>query len=212
MNDGNGAAGTDYDVDEAMDAIGAEADRSETETVLIRHIAEAEAEIATLKEQVLRAMAETENVRRRAAKEAQDARLYGVDKIARDLLGVADSLASAVSAVPADVKDTLEGPLKGVVDGIAMTEKALHDALARHNVKPFGLAGDKFDPNLHQAVAQIPSGEPAGTLAQVFQTGWVIADRTLRAAMVAVSLGPQTAAAPQVEAETPPGSIADLKA
>jgi molecular chaperone GrpE len=152
-----------------------------------RTVADVEAEMAQLKDQLLRAVADAQNAQRRAEREAADARVYSIDRFAKDLLGVADHLGRALAAVSAEQR--ADAAMKTVLDGVAMTETALIDVFGRHGLKRVGAKGEKFDPNLHQAVAQIPSDAPAGAIADVFQPGYTLGDRTLRAAMVAVSLG-----------------------
>jgi len=152
-----------------------------------RTVESVEAEMAQMKDQLLRALAETENARRRAERESGDARVYAIDRFAKDLLAVADHLGRALAAVSEEQR--ADAAMQTLLDGVAMTETALIDAFGRHGLKRVGAKGEKFDPNLHQAVAQIPSDAPAGSIADVFQPGYTLGDRTLRAAMVAVSLG-----------------------
>jgi len=154
-----------------------------------RTVADVEAELAQVKDQMLRALAETENARRRAEREAAEGRIYAIDRFARDLLAVADNLGRALQAISPEQRAAADESLKTVIDGVEMTERALIEIFGRHGLKRVGARGDKFDPNLHQAVAQIPSDAPAGAIADVFQPGYVLGERTLRAAMVAVSLG-----------------------
>ncbi len=162
-------------------------------------IAELEAALAAAKDDHLRALAEVENTRRRGEKQAQDARVYAIDRFAGDLLPVADTLARALDAITPENRASLDEATRTLLDGVAMTERALIDAMGRHNLKRIGAKGDKFDPNLHQAVAQIPSDQPAGAIAEVMQPGYVLGERTLRAAMVAVSLGQSASAPPAAE-------------
>lgn len=186
------------------------------EASLEERLATAEALAEGLRDQLLRALAEGENTRRRAQKETADARAYAIDKFARDLLSVADNLGRALAALSPEARASAGESFAGLITGIEMTEKELAAVLERHGVKRIGAAGDRFDPNLHQAVAQVASEQPAGTLAQVFQPGYTIGDRTLRAAMVTVSTGAPAAtpaaavAEPAPDAE--PGSVTDLKA
>lgn len=151
-----------------------------------------EAEVAKARDDMLRALAEVENTRRRAERQAQEARVYAIDKFARDLLPIADTLTRALAAAPADVDEAT----KNVLAGIELTERTLVETFARHGLKRVGAKGDAFDPNLHQAVAQQPSDQPANTVLEVLQHGYVLGDRTLRAAMVLVSAGPAASAAP----------------
>lgn len=151
-----------------------------------------EAEKLDMKDQLLRARAEMENVRKRAERKVADERVYAIEKFARDLLGVADNLSRALTALSPEARVDLSDAGKSLLAGIELTEKELIAALSRHGVTIVdAIAGTEFDPNVHQAVAQIPSDQAEGTIAEPFQTGWKIGDRTLRAAMVAVSTGPQ---------------------
>lgn len=169
-----------------------------------RTVADVEAELAQLKDQLLRAVADAQNAQRRAERDAADARVYSIDRFARDLLGVADHLGRALAAVSPEQR--ADAGMKTLLDGVAMTETALIEAFGRHGLKRVGAKGEKFDPNLHQAVAQIPSDAPAGAIADVFQPGYTLGDRTLRAAMVAVSLG-----AAANESPPPSSSGIDIK-
>ena len=165
-------------------------------------------EIAALKDQLLRALAESENVRRRAAREAQDTRAYAIDRFAKDLLPIADSLEKAIDVIPPEEREAA-GSLHTLVEGVELTMKLMVETFARHGLRRIGAKGDAFDSNLHQAVAQIPSDAPAGSVAEVFQPGWVLAERTLRPAMVAVSAG-GAASAPPSGGQPPEGKI-DIK-
>ena len=139
----------------------------------------------------MRAIAEIDNVRKRAARETADARVFAIERFAGDLLSVSDNLSRAMEVLSNDEREALSEAGKSLMGGIEMTQKELHTVLARHGVTAVDAApGASFDPNLHQAVSQIPSDQPSGTIAQCFQTGWKIGERTLRAAMVAVSTGP----------------------
>jgi molecular chaperone GrpE len=165
-------------------------------------IAALEAELAKAKDDHLRALAEIENTRRRAEKAAADARVYAIDRFAGDLLPVADTLTRAIQALGPEALAALDEAMRGLVDGVGMTERVLLEAFARHGLKRVGARGDKFDPNLHQAVAQFPSADvPSGAVAEVMAPGYVLGERTLRAAMVAVSLG-----AAANEPDDPPAS------
>lgn len=154
-------------------------------------IALLEAEKADMNGQILRLLADLDNTRKRADRQVSEARVYAIEKFAADLLSVADNLARALDALPESERAGLTDAGKNLLGGIEMTAKELHTALGRNGVQPVEAApGSPFDPNIHQAVAQIPSDQPAGTIAQLFQPGWKIGERTLRAAMVAVSTGP----------------------
>ncbi len=148
-----------------------------------------EEEVASLNDRILRLAAEVENTRRRGEREKADASRYAIAGFARDLLNVYDTFERALAAAPAE-GDTNAETISGFVTGVTMTERALAAALERHGVRKIDPKGEKFDPNLHQAVAQAPApGVPAGFVAQTAQPGFVIGDRVLRAAMVIVSTG-----------------------
>lgn len=147
-------------------------------------------ELANTKDQALRAMAETENVKRRAEREVANAKLYGIERFAADILAVHDNMARALLTLDGKAKEDMGENAKNLLDGIELTEKDLMAVLARHGIKAVPGKGTKFNPNFHQAVAQIPSDEEKGYVAEVMQTGFTIGERTLRAAMVAVSTGP----------------------
>ncbi len=152
-------------------------------------LAAAEVEIAELKDRLLRAMAETENVRRRAERDRAETAKYGIASFARDLLSVADNLRRAISMVPEDGRDGDE-TLASLVEGVELTERELLGVLERYGIRPIDPMGEKFDHNWHQAVMQLdePSSAP-GTVVQVMQIGYAIQDRLLRPAMVAVAKG-----------------------
>ncbi|ACT60782.1 nucleotide exchange factor GrpE [Hirschia baltica] len=153
-------------------------------------IAELEAETNALKDQLVRTMADMENLRKRTEKQVADSRIYAVEKFAGDLLSVSDNMTRALGAVSDEAKAALSEQGQSLLAGIEMTQKELHAAFARNGVVAIDAApGASFDPNLHQAISQIPSDQPNGTVAETFQSGWKIGDRTLRAAMVAVSSG-----------------------
>ena len=153
------------------------------------------AENVELKDRVLRALADVENMRRRSERESADAKAYAVTSFARDLLTVADNLARALENVPAEARDAGESALKTLVEGVELTARELQAVLGRHGVKKLEPQGEKFDPNFHQAMFEIPDeASPAGTVTQVVQSGWKIGDRVLRPALVGVSKGgPKTA-------------------
>lgn len=152
-------------------------------------VAELELEMANLKDQALRAMAEADNVKKRAEREVAAAKVYGVERFATDVLSVVDNLGRALMTLDGKAKEDMGDNAKNLLDGIELTEKNLMAILARHGIKAVPGKGSKFDPNVHQAVAQIPSDEEKGHVAEVMQVGFTIGERTLRAAMVAVSTG-----------------------
>ena len=121
----------------------------------------------------------------------QNAKLYGVEKFAGEVLSVYDNLTRALHTIDGQAKEELGENARTLVEGIELTEKNLTSVLARYGVKPVPGVGEKFDPNVHQAVANIPHPEvEKGHVAAVMQQGFTIGERTLRAAMVAVSTGP----------------------
>lgn len=148
-----------------------------------------ELELANLKDQALRAMADAENVKKRAAREVAAAKTYGIERFAVDVLSVSDNLSRALLTVDGKARDEMGENAKNLISGIELTEKELMAVLARHGITSVPGKGAKFDPNVHQAVAQVASGEDKGNVAEVMQTGFKLGDRTLRAAMVAVSTG-----------------------
>ena len=153
-------------------------------------IAVLEAEKADLKDKLLRLMADMENLRRRTEREMADARTYAVANFARDMLNVADNVRRAIESVPAEASRSAEGAFKGLIEGIDLTERDLLKTLERHGVKKLEPQGQKFDPNLHQAMFEVPNPEvPNGTVVQVVQSGYVIGERVLRPALVGVAKG-----------------------
>ena len=156
-------------------------------------IEELEAELAALKDKALRAMADAENVKKRAEREVAAAKTYGIERFAVDMLSVHDNLSRALLNLDGKAKEDMGKNAQNLLDGIELTEKDLILTLSRHGVKAVPGVGSKFDPNVHQAVAQIPSDEEKGNVATVMQNGFTLGDRTLRAAMVAVSTGPAKA-------------------
>ena len=153
-------------------------------------VAELEFEVGALKDKLLRALADMENVRRRAERQTAEERTYAIERFARDMLSVSDNFARALEAVDAAALAEMSEKGRSLFDGVAMTHKELHAVFARHGVKAVSAApGDAFNPHIHEAVTQIPSPHPKGTIAQTFAPGWTIGDRVLRAAMCAVSAG-----------------------
>jgi molecular chaperone GrpE len=155
------------------------------------------AENADLKDRLLRLAAEMENVRKRMSREIDDTRTYAITKFARDMLTATDSLSRAMLVLPAETRDTADGPLKSLIDGIELTEREMQRLLAVHGVKPIEAEGQKFDPHKHQAMFEVPDPtRPEGTVVQVVQTGYAIGERVLRPAMVGVAKGGPAFAAP----------------
>jgi molecular chaperone GrpE len=145
-------------------------------------------EIARLKDQVLRALAETENTRRRLTKEVEDAGKYAIGSFAKEILVVSDNFARALEAVPKDKAE--DETLKNLVVGIEATERQLQTVLERFGIKKIDPTDQPFDPNFHRVMMEIEDlSKPAGTVVQVLQAGYVIHGRLLREALVAVSKG-----------------------
>jgi molecular chaperone GrpE len=149
-------------------------------------IAALNAENVDLKDRLLRALAEAENVRRRGERERADATQYAVTKFARDMLTIADNFARALSHLPQAVREAADPQVKAVIDGVEATERQLLQNLQTHGIKQIDTSDGKFDPNFHQAVAEVP-GSPPGSIVNVVQTGYTIGDRLLRPAMVTVA-------------------------
>jgi len=146
------------------------------------------AEAADLKDRLLRALADAENTRRRAERDKQDASQYAVTKFARDMLQIADNFARALAACPPELREAADPQVKAVLDGVEATERQLLGVLERHGVKPIDTADAKFDPNFHQAIAEVAgNGKPGGSIVDVVQSGYMIGDRLLRPAMVTVA-------------------------
>lgn len=174
-----------------------------------------EAEIAELKDKLLRTLAEMENLRRRHTRELDEARKYAMTGFARDLLDVADNMRRALAAVPEGARQENE-LVSNLLAGVELTERTLLNAFDKHGVQKVAPArGEKFDHNRHQAMFEMPTDDlPPGHIAEVMQTGWIIADRLLRPAMVGVSKAApqQAAAAPANDIAAPRGSSVDTKA
>ena len=149
-------------------------------------LAAAQAEVASLKDQLLRQIAETENVRRRLEREKQDAGAYAVTSFARDILAVADNLRRALDSVPEAAR--ADPAVANVITGIEMTEREVFNVFNKYGIAPIEALGQKLDPNKHQAMLEIPTNEvEPGTVVQVLQSGFLIKDRLLRPALVAVA-------------------------
>jgi molecular chaperone GrpE len=145
---------------------------------------------AEFKDKLLRALAEMENLRRRTEREITDARVYGISAFARDILAVADNMQRALQALDAELREKADAGVKALLDGVELTERELLKVLDKHGIKKFEPMGEKFDPNLHQAMFQVEdTSRAAGTVAQVVQPGYMIGDRVLRPALVAVARG-----------------------
>jgi molecular chaperone GrpE len=154
---------------------------------------------AEYKDKLLRVLAEMENLRRRTEREIGDTRAYAISAFARDILAVADNMERALQALDAEIREKADTSVKALLDGVELTERELHKVLEKHGVKKLEPMGEKFDPNLHQAMFELQdTSRPAGTVAQVVQPGYKIGERILRPALVAVAKG-----GPKPTAEAP---------
>ncbi len=148
------------------------------------------AENADAKDKLLRTLAEMENLRRRTEREVADAKIYGVTSLARDMLVFADNLTRALESLPAETREKADAAAKAFIEGIELTQKDFQSRLARHGIKKLDPQGSKFDPNLHEALFEIPDESvPSGTVLQVVEGGYAIGDRVLRPAKVGISKG-----------------------
>jgi molecular chaperone GrpE len=148
-----------------------------------------EAELAEAKAAVMYAQAETQNVRRRFEKEAQDAKTYAATAFARDVLSVADNLTRALSVIPPELRE--DDKMKGLVVGLEATGRELDSVFARHGISKIVAMGEALDPNRHQAMMEVPSADQEpGTIVQEIQSGYMIRDRLLRPALVGVAKKP----------------------
>jgi molecular chaperone GrpE len=151
---------------------------------------ELRAENADLKDRVLRAMAETENLRKRAEREKAEATLYAATNFARDLLSVGDSLSKALEIMDEEARVNADESTRNFIEGIELTRRELLNSFQKHGIVEVNPVDEKFDPNFHQAMFEVPgSGKPNGTVVQVVQTGYKIGERVLRPALVGVAKG-----------------------
>ena len=197
-NNGPDTAAETAATDAAQDAAspGTEAEVDPIETL--------KAENAELRDRFLRLAAEMDNLRRRTERELKDAKAYAVTAFARDMLSVSDNLRRALEALPDEARAAADTGLSALVEGVEMTERGMLTTLERHGVRRIDAEGQKFDPNFHQAMFEIPNADvPNNTVVQVVQAGYAIGDRVLRPAMVGVAKG-----GPKAEAN---GDAADAK-
>ncbi|WP_375287408.1 nucleotide exchange factor GrpE [Sphingomonas sp.] len=152
-------------------------------------IADLENQLAEAKQQTLYAQADIQNVRRRAEKDAADARSYAATAFARDVLSVHDNLERALAAIPAELRE--DEKMKGLVTGLEATGRELVSVFGRHGLTRIEAMGQPLDPNRHQAMIEMPSDAAPGTVVQEMQSGWMIKDRLLRPALVAVAKAPE---------------------
>jgi molecular chaperone GrpE len=180
----------------ASEAASAEAAAVEAQTPDPVEVAQREA--AEFKDRLLRTLAEMENLRKRTEREIADSRVYGIAGFARDVLGVADNMHRAVAAITPEAREQANDALKALIEGVELTERELLKAMEKHGVKKLEPLGQKFDPNFHQAMLEVPDPSAvAGTVVQVLQGGYTLGDRVLRPALVGIAKGgPKAAAAP----------------
>ena len=193
-------AAQDAAADAADDAGAAETDQEENSSggnfeETSSPLEAAELQITDLKDQLLRALAEMENLRRRSTREKEDASKYAIANFARDMLNVGDNMRRALDTVPEGSGES-DDVMAGLVQGVEMTERELLATFERHGIKRVEPLDEKFDHNLHQAMFEVPDAEKApGTVVQVIQAGYVIGERLLRPAMVGVSKAAEAAPA-----------------
>jgi molecular chaperone GrpE len=168
------------------------------------------AENSDMRDRLLRTMADMENLRRRTEREKSDTARYAISNFARDVLTVGDNLRRTIEHVPAEAA-TQDPALKSFLDGVELTERELLNVLERHGVSRIDPLGQRFDPNCHQAMYEVQNPEvPEGTVVDVMQAGYVIGDRCLRPALVAVAKGgAKQAATPPQGGDGPPKAAND---
>jgi molecular chaperone GrpE len=148
-------------------------------------------EAGQLKDQLLRSLADLDNLRKRAERERAEATLYAATNFARDILTVSDNLSRALDMAHADALREASEPIRNLIAGVEVTNREMLNVFERHGIKRIDPLGEKFDPNLHQAVFEVPTRDaPPGTVVQVLQAGFTIGDRVLRPAMVGVARSP----------------------
>ena len=170
-----------------------------------------EAEVADMKDKLLRTLAEMENLRKRTEREVADQRQYAIASFARDMLTVGDNLRRAIEAVPKDSRGSGDQALDALIDGVEMTERGLEQSLTKFGVRRVEAKGLKFDPSFHQAMFEVdmPDAQP-GMVAEEIQAGYAIGDRVLRPALVSVVKKPRPAAAPEPQAEAPAAEAGEV--
>ena len=160
-------------------------------------------ELADMKDRLLRTLADMENMRKRTEREVADARVYGVSSFARDIVGVADNMHRAMQALDDELRAKADDATKALLEGVELTERELMNVLEKNGVKRLDPLGQKFDPNRHQAMYEVEDASvPSGSVVQVMQAGYMIGERVLRPALVAVAKGGAKAAAGQRQSRT----------
>lgn len=176
--------GSLYAEETILEKVAAEQAEAEAEVKLNPNF---EQQLLDTKDQLLRAIAETENVRKRAERERLEIAQYGITNFARDLLTVADNLGRAIESMEKNEGNDIQA----MIEGVKITEKDLYKVFEKHKIKKIEPLGEAFDHNFHQAMFEVESEEqPAGTVVQVLQAGYVLGDRLLRPAMVGVAKVP----------------------
>jgi len=156
-----------------------------------------ERDLADMKDRLLRSLAEMENLRKRTEREVADSRAYAITVFARDILTVADNMHRALGALDSELRQKADTAVKALLDGVELTERELLNVLEKHGVKKLEPLGQKFDPNRHQAMYEMPDASAApGTVVQVVQAGYTIGDRVLRPALVAIAKAPAKTESP----------------
>lgn len=176
------SAGLEAAADEILQKAEAEIDPRDAEIFALK------GEVAAAKDRLLRFAAEADNTKKRLEREKAEGVLYAATNFARDLLSVADSLNRALIGVPPEERDIIDDVMKKFLDGIELTERELLSVFQRHNIRKLETVGEKFNPNFHQAMFEIPTSErPPGTVMQEVQSGYAVGERCLRPALVGVA-------------------------
>ena len=202
MTDDTNKHAAEANAAEEADTFAAAADQTEETVVEPDPLELAKAEAADFRDRYLRLAAEMDNLRRRTEREVKDAKSYSAAGFARDMLAVSDNLRRALEAIPAEARAAGDIGFNTLIEGVEMTERAMLSTLERHGVKKLEPTGQKFDPNFHQAMFEVPNTDvPNNTVVQVVQAGYTIGERVLRPAMVGVAKGgPKTVAGEETPA------------
>ncbi len=171
-----------------QDLIDAEASEGDDLSIDLERFTELERELEEVRQHVLYAQAETQNVRRRLEQEKQNAQAYAATAFARDILSVKDNLERALSTIGEELR--ADDRLKGIITGIEATGREIDNVFQRHGIARVESLGQPLDPNCHQAMLEVPSDEAPGTIVQELQAGYTIKDRLLRPALVGVAKKP----------------------
>lgn len=163
----------------------------------------AEEQLADLNEKFMRLAAELENTRRRASRDRSEALKYGIASFARDMIAVSDNLARALTSIDEDARTQLPENARNLLDGVAATQRDLMAVLERHDIVKMTPLGEKFDPNLHEAMFETAyTDKENGTIIEVVETGFMIGDRLLRAAKVGIVKNPTSDKTPPLPPDT----------